>query len=339
MSVGKPWWIAVAAALLAALLGLAEASAEGHGAPPVPTSYAPHRTPWGDPDFRGTWPLDHLAFLPLQRSPRSAGREFLTEEEYQARQKQIERVMGDAEAAARNNTLTGEYFLDRTGAGRRTAMLVDPPNGRLPELTEEGKRRNAAGRSTWIKGQAFDWVDDFDSWSRCITIGFPAAMLPLHHNNGIRVFQAPGYVVIELEMIHDARVIPIGENAKAWPARVTSWMGDSRGRWEGATLVIETSNIRPGAAPINMATIGAPPNNTIPMSDQARVVERLTMTGPGSILYEMTYSDPVIWTAPFTVRLDWRRDDTYRLFEYACHEGNAVVRDNILASRAQRARR
>jgi hypothetical protein len=328
-------------ALLAAAVGalaVAPASAEAGRASQKPAAvYSPKRTPWGDPDFRGSWPLDDIAFLPLQRAPQRADREFLTDEEYQARQKQIAKLKGDAEAAAAKEYRYGiGIFAEGTGGGRRTSLLVDPPNGRLPGLTEEGKRRDAAGRSIWVKGQSFDWVDDFDSWNRCITRGFPASMLPFTHNNGVRILQSPGYVVIDLEMIHDARIIPIGKEDR-WPAGVTGWMGDSRGRWDGQTLVIETANIRPGAAPINNNTSGGPPNNTIPMSEKARVVERLTMTGPDSILYEMTYSDPVIWTAPFTVRIDWRRDETYQMFEYACHEGNTMIRDNILASRAFRA--
>ncbi len=115
-------------------------------------------------------------------------------------------------------------------------------------------------------------------------------------------------------------------------------MGASRGHWEGSTLVIETSNIRPGASPLNMATIGAPPNNTMPMSDQAHVTERLTPTGPDEIVYEMTYTDPVYWTAPWTVRLEWQRNQKYGMFEYACHEGDEQIRNYITASRAQRAK-
>ena len=100
--------------------------------------------------------------------------------------------------------------------------------------------------------------------------------------------------------------------------------------------MIETSNIQPGASPLNMATIGAPPNNTIPMSDQAHVTERLTPTGPDSIIYEMTFSDPAYWTAPWTVRLNWERNQKYGMFEYACHEGDEQIRNYITASRAQR---
>jgi hypothetical protein len=115
-------------------------------------------------------------------------------------------------------------------------------------------------------------------------------------------------------------------------------MGVSRGHWEGNTLVVETDHIRPGASPLNMATIGAPANNTIPMSPQAHVVERFTMTNPNAMVYEMTFSDPVYWTAPFTVRADWTRNEKYKFYEYACHEGDEQIRNYITASRAQRAK-
>ncbi|MGI4880556.1 MAG: hypothetical protein ACRYG4_24080 [Janthinobacterium lividum] len=347
--------IALASAMLAGAapgaLGLATVSAQqatsaskAPGAPvdltvlpPVPKTYVPKKTSWGDPDFRGIWPIDHLGGLPLQRTVEQGNRVFLNDEEYAEREKRMERSRNAAETETKANKLGMGNWVEMTGAGRRTSLLIDPANGRLPELTEEGKRRRDSGRSSWVKGQTYDWVNDFDSWDRCITRGFPASMLPFRYNNGIQVFQAPGYVVISLEMIHDTRIIPLdGRNAP--PGQVTGWMGASRGHWEGNTLVIETTNITPGASPLNMATIGAPPNNVIAMSPQARVVERLTMTGPNTINYDMTYSDPVMWTAPWTVRLDWERNQKYGMFEYACHEGDIQVRNYISASRAQRAK-
>jgi hypothetical protein len=336
--VRKSWRATVVPALFAACAVAfihAPAAAETVEAPPTPASgtYVPKLTEWGDPDLRGVWPLNDLGYLTLQRPPVFGEREFLTEEEYQARQARIEQVLGQTEAAAKAGKMAEGFFSERSGAGRRTSMIVDPKDGLLPVVTLEGRRLAAAARSLLKDGQSFNWVDDFDTWPRCITLGFPGAMLPHTSNNGIRLFQSPGYVVIDLELIHDARIIPIGQGDH-WPAAVTSWMGDSRGRWEGSTLVIETTNIRPGATPINNTTLGAPTDNSIPTSEKARVVERLTMTGPDSILYEMTFDDPVIWTAPFTVRLDWRRDETYPMFEYACHEGNQVIRDNILGWRA-----
>ncbi|HEX4097905.1 MAG TPA: hypothetical protein VHX64_14355 [Caulobacteraceae bacterium] len=194
------------------------------------------------------------------------------------------------------------------------------------------------GRSSWVRNQTFDWVTDFDSWDRCVTRGFPASMLPFRYNNGVQIMQAPGYVVINLEMIHDARIIPL--DGRPAMNGTTNWMGESRGHWEGTTLVVETDHIRQGAAPLNAATIGGPQPawNTIPMSAQAHVTERFTPIDANHITYEMIYSDPAIWTAPFTLRMDWTRNDKYKFYEYACHEGDEQVRNFITSDRAKRAK-
>jgi hypothetical protein len=144
-------------------------------------------------------------------------------------------------------------------------------------------------------------------------------------------------VIINLEMIHDSRIIPL-DNRPLPPKSVTSWMGESRGHWEGNTLVVETSNIRPGAAPFNAATIGGPQPawNVIPMSPEAHVTERFTLVNANTMTYEMTYSDPKVWTAPVVMRMDWPRNQKYEFFEYACHEGDEQVRNYIVANRAMR---
>jgi hypothetical protein len=305
--------------------------------PPVSHAYVPKKTPWGDPDLRGMWPIDSIGGLPLQRTPAQGKRVWLSDDEYKVVSARMEKSAHAAAAETKANKLGMGNWVEMTGAGRRTSLLVEPDNGRLPDLTEAGKHAQAIGRSSWVKDQTFDWVTDFDSWDRCITRGFPASMLPFRYNNGVQILQAPGYVIINLEMIHDARIIPL-DNRPLPPSNVTSWMGESRGHWEGNTLVVETSNIRPGASPLNMATIGAPANNTIPMSSQAHVTERFTMINPNTITYEMTYSDPVNWTAPFKVQVDWPRNEKYVFYEYACHEGDEQVRNYITASRAQRAK-
>jgi hypothetical protein len=183
----------------------------------------------------------------------------------------MEKSREAAAAETKSNKLGMGNWVEMTGAGRRTNMLIDPPNGRLPDLTPYGKHMEQIGRSSWVPGQTFDWVTDFDSWDRCITRGFPASMLPFHYNNGLQIMQSPGYVIINLEMIHDARIIPL--DGRPVPKNVTDWMGVSRGHWEGNTLVVETTNIRPGAAPLNAASIGGPNPawNTIPMSPDAHV--------------------------------------------------------------------
>ncbi len=304
--------------------------------PPVSHKYVPKKTAWGDPDLRGMWPIDSFGGLFLQRSAALGKRVWLTDAEYKVVEARMEKSREAPAAETKAGKLGMGNWVEMTGAGRRTSLLIDPVDGRLPALTEEGKRLNSIGRSSWVRGQTYDWVTDFDTWDRCITRGFPASMLPFHYNNGVQILQSPGYVVVNLEMIHDARIIPL--DGRPVPAGVTDWMGVSRGHWEGNTLVVETSNIRTGASPLNMATNGAPANNTIPMSPQAHVTERFTMTASNTIVYEMTYSDPVYWTAPFTVRADWTRNEKYKFYEYACHEGDEQVRNYITASRAQRAK-
>ena len=247
------------------------------------------------------------------------------------------------------------HWVESGSGGRRTSLLVYPANGQLPAMTPWAQEQYKAGRSSWVNGQAFDWVDDFDSWDRCVSRGFPASMFPFRYNNGIQVLQGPGYVSINLEMIHDARIVKLlpksewaNRASHRWPSAVRTWMGQSLGYWEDDnTLVVETTNIKAGdsvaentaeraASPLNMATMGVPPNNTIPTSEEAVVVEKLHMVGPDSILYEATYSDPKVFTDKWTAQLEWTRNPEYAFFEYACHEGNVQVRNYINSSRAER---
>jgi hypothetical protein len=306
--------------------------------PPVSHAYKPKRTAWGDPDLTGMWPVDSIGGLPLQRPTSMGDRVYLSPDELAVRDAAMERQRGAAAKETKSGKLGMGNWVEETGAGRQTSMVVEPANGRLPDLTEEGKRLTAMGRSSWVRNQSFDWVTDFDSWDRCVTRGFPASMLPFHYNNGVQIMQAPGYVVINLEMIHDARIIPL--DGRPTVAGITDWMGQSRGHWEGTTLVVETDHIRGGAAPLNAATIGGPVPawNTIPMSPQAHVEERFTPIDANHITYEIIYSDPAIWTAPFHLRMDWTRNDKYKFYEYACHEGDEQVRNYIVTSRIQRAK-
>jgi hypothetical protein len=318
--------------------------------PPVPTDYTPKKTAWGDYDFRGTWPIENLngGHILLQRPKQYGMRQWVNPEEYQRRldaAKKSDGSFANTGVNARGTEGLGKW-VETSSMAHRTAMLVSPADGQLPPLTPEADKLFKAGRSSWTPGLEFRWVDDFDTWDRCISRGFPASMFPFRYNNGIRVFQSPGYIVIELEML-GTRVIPI-TNDRAdfkWPKNVESWMGDSIAHWEGKTLVIETTNIKSGdsathdvtkraASPINVATQNAPPFNTTPTSPQAHTVERLVMTGPDTITYEVTYTDPAVYTAPWTVRLDWNRDSKYEFFEYACAEGDEQVRNYITASTA-----
>jgi hypothetical protein len=346
--------LAVAASLVVGVVGAAaqQPPADLATLPPVPTDYTPKKTPWGDYDFRGIWPIEYInnARILFQR-PKSYGSRFwLTDAEFAKRlgaARKSDAAFGEGEGVGAPGTKGLTQWVQTSSFARRTSMLVSPADGQLPPLTPQAHALYKAGRSSWVPGQHYDWVYDFDSWDRCISRGFPASMYPFRYNNGIRVHQSPGYVVIELEML-GTRVIRLGESASHWPKNVEAWMGNSIGRWEGKTLVIETTNIQSGdsatrdvarraASPLNMATQAVPPFNTIPTSSQAKVVERLTMTGPNTIVHELTYSDPEVFTAPWTTRIEWSRDNDYKFFEYACHEGNVQLRGYITASRAQRA--
>jgi len=354
MSSLKSFRNAFASGLLAAaslaLLGSGTAAAQPVPAdlttmPPVPKDYQPKKTAWGDPDLRGTWPIDNIASIPMNRPANFGNRFWLNDEEYAQREQRANSSDQAYEREDKNGTIGMGHWVESDASGRRTSLLVDPPNGQLPPLTPQAQALSKAGRTSWTPNTKYNWVTDFDSWDRCVSRGFPASMLPFRYNNGIRIYQAPGYVTIALEML-GSRVIPIRSgDAKHWPKEVEAWLGNSVGHWEGNTLVIETTNLKTGdsatkdmyarnGSPLNMATMGVPPNNTIPTSDKAKVVERLTPTGPDHIIYEMTYSDPEVFTAPFTARLDWTRNNNYEFYEYACHEGDVQVRNYITSSRA-----
>ena len=346
--------LATAAALTMAAHGALaqERPADLTELPPVPTDYTPEKTAWGDWDFSATYQIEYInnARILFQRPKVFGERVWVTDEEFTRRLEAAERSDANFSAEGRGLSVGGTEgladWIRNSSFGKRTSMLVSPADGQLPPLTPAAQKLYEAGRSGWVPGQDFDWVTDFDSWDRCVSRGFPASMFPFRYNNGIRVFQAPGYVVLALEML-GTRVIPLGDSP-AWPDQVEAWMGNSRGRWEGKTLVIETTNIKSGdsathdpfarsASPLNMATQHVPPFNTIPMSTEARTVERLTKTGPNSLTYEVTYEDPEVFTQPWTARLEWVRDDGYEFYEYACHEGNQAVRGYIQSSRAHRA--
>jgi hypothetical protein len=305
--------------------------------PKVTTKYVPKKTAWGEPDLRGTWPLDHLnGRTPLERDPKYGNRVFLTDQEFAERQKQVEQLGERYNNEDKQGKIGIGHWAETGEATRRTSHIIAPANGRLPPMTDEGKVRKAAMRSTWRRGQTFDWTNDFDSWDACITRGLPASMFPFMYNNGIRIFQAPGMVAMQLEMVHETRMIPTDGRA-ALPVQIHNWMGESRGHWEGNVLVVETTNFKPGPSATNIGTTGSPPEDDTPVSEQARMVERFTMTGHDTIVYEFTWTDPVVFTAPWSARLEWMRNDKYGIFEYACHEGDVQVRNYISSSRAQRA--
>jgi hypothetical protein len=333
--------LSVVAASIALAMGSSADRANAQNAELEYASGEPHPvTQWGDPDLRGTWPIQHLIGTPFQRDEKFGERAEYTEEEFQARAKQLdEQRNARYEQEDRSNKIGMGHWAETTDAQRINSLLVDPPHGRFPELTARGKELSAKMGSSWSRetsGRPFDSVADFDTWDRCITRGLPPSMFPFNYNNGIRIHQAPGVVVIELEMIHEARIIPVDGRPALDPA-IKQWMGESRGHWEDATLVIETTNFNGIGGMTNVGIPGSPRGDT-PTTTNMRITERLTRVSPTQIDYSMTVEDPEVLTAPWTARYPMYLENDYEFFEYACAEDNTAVRNFIVTSRYERAK-
>jgi hypothetical protein len=303
-------WGAFAAALLASVHELAHAGQQQPG-------WTHPRTPWGDPDLTGLWPITDLNGTPVQRPAVFGERRLLTDEEYAQRVKQIE--------ATRDRTAGAWAEIGQPN--RLTSLVVEPANGRLPPLTDEGRRRAATMTSTW-SDMLFERFDQFNPLDRCITRGLPASMFPFMYNSGMEIVQAPGYVALRLELIHETRMIAIDGRPRLSPA-IRHWMGESRGRWEGTTLVVETTNFN-GRSP--MMIVG-PGGNPIPTSESLRIVERFTRVADDRLDYELAVEDPVVLTGPWKAAFPWTRDSRYYIYEYGCHEGNQAIVNVLRNSR------
>jgi hypothetical protein len=282
-------------------------------------AWTPPKTPWGDPDLRGTWPLDSVARTPFQRPTKYGDRATLTDQEYALELKAAGELHKRFAAEEKVGKLSVGHWTEYGEPSRQTSLIVEPANGRLPPMTDEGKRLAAGMKSSWSQ-KVFDDLSDFNTLDLCITRGLPASMLPFPYNNGVRIFQGPGFVAIQLELIHETRIIPL-DGRPALPRQIDTWIGSSRGHFEGNTLVIDTTNFN-GAAP--MVIVG-PTNQPVPTSRQLHIVERLTPTGPNTLQYEASVEDPDVLTAPWKMAFPWTRNEQYKLYEYACHEGNIQV--------------
>jgi hypothetical protein len=288
-------------------------------------------TPWGEPDIQGVWPLNHLIGVPLQRPTEFGERRFLTDEEFAEEVASVE--------ARDARFVTGAIpVADAAGqAMRMTSLIIDPPDGRFPELSERGIAAQTNMRGSYRPDQTvFDGIEDFSAWDRCITRGLPVSMLPRNYNNGIQIIQSPGYVVLVIEMAHEARIIPTTPKPALDPA-IKQWLGESRGRWEGNTLVVETTNFN-GRVGKTSAGVPGSPRPLQPSTENMTLTERFTRTSDGTIDFEMTISDPEVLAAgSFTVAYPMLLDNDYKAYEYACHEGNTAVRNYIETSRFERA--
>jgi hypothetical protein len=293
------------------------------------------KTPWGDPDLQGMWPVAHLMTVPLQRAEKYGERLQFSPEELAEQRKAAEAQNKRYKDEESQHRLGMGHWVEDTDVPVQTSLIVTPTNGQLPAQTPLGKEQSAKMGSDWNR-EVFDSVADFDAWDRCITRGLPASMFPFPYNNGIQILQAPGYVVINLEMIHEARVVPLGKMPRLEEA-VKQWMGSSRGHWEGNALVVETTNFNGQTSMTSFPTRGSPkdPRAT---STELKLVERFERTDENHLTYTVTVTDPVTQVASWTARAPWRRDDSYQFYEYACHEDNEAIRNYIVTSRFRRAK-
>ena len=276
---------------------------------PIQRSSTPPRTAWGDPDLRGVW--DYATMTPLERSREMAGKAVFTAEEAAAYERQVlERQKTGL------NTGGPDYWDQVHLANRRTSLIVDPPNGRIPPLTPEAQKRAAAmAQARGERGPA-DSVEDLGLGVRCLqwaNAGPP--MLPGLFNNNVQLFQTRDYVTIYNEMSHQARIVPMDGRPHG---RIRQWMGDSRGSWEGSTLVVDT---------VNFSDKGSFRGS----NENLHLVERFTRIDPDTIEYQVKVEDPTVWTQPWTALIPMHAA-TGLIYEFACHEGNARSVEAILGS-------
>jgi hypothetical protein len=334
--------LTIATAGLAACGGLEDVAERGAGAQrraatfTYPDGSAHPVTPWGDPDLQGMWPIMHLFSTRLQRDPKYGERRLLSDEEWAAAQTVLQRREERYQTEIDSNKMGMGHWAETTTrieAARLTSLISYPPDGQIPALTARGEELGPEFRSDDTH-RVFDSVEDFDSWDRCITRGLPSSMLPFNYNNGIQIIQAPSYVVINLEMVHEARVVPIDGRPPLDPA-IKQWLGESRGYFDGATLVVETTNFNGEVGMTNVGIPGSPRRDT-PTTTGMKVTERFTRVSDERIDYEMTIEDPEVLTDQWTVSYPMFLDPEYRFFEYACHEDNTAVRNFITISRYER---
>jgi hypothetical protein len=266
----------------------------------VNTRWAVGRTADGHPDLQGMWtnydPTPFERLNPGEERPREPG------------------------------VSTADWLIqDSPISARRPSMVVNPPDGRVPLKREAAEKRD---RDYALRA---DSIEHYGPWERCITRGVPGAMFPGAYNNGHQIVQTRDYIVIHSEMIHEARVIPLDGRPHLDPT-TASWSGDSRGRWEGNTLVVDTRNFNGKSWIATNAAAGW--LRGIPQSEACHLVERFTRVDANTIQYEATIDDPNVYTRPWTVAFPLNKDERYRIFEYACHEGNHAL-ENMLSQSAK----
>ena len=308
------WRMLMAAAVVVGIAGTGMAPLEAQ-------SSATPRTPWGDPDLQGLW--TNTTTTPMERPDDLADKDSLSSEELAVRDAEVAEAVSFDNISDGNVGAYNEFWVERGALITQTSLIVDPPDGKLPPMTDEAQRKTQEFIARWVAPPA-SW-EDMNLYDRCITRGLPGAMIPGFYNHNYLILQTPDYVVLQVEMIHDTRIIPLAGRQQA-PSGIPEWLGHSQGRWEGDTLVVETEGFaakaeqRVALAGFFLAFSGGP---------NARLVERFTRQEDGTLDYRFTVSDPTVDTREWTAAIPMQPYDE-PLYEYACHEGNYAM-PNILA--------
>jgi hypothetical protein len=298
--------------------------------------YTPAKTPWGHPDISGDYTNKDETNTPLERPDEFKGRDPRSftqaelDELVKKRQTQAAAIAGGIGGAETGAGPT-HWYEHLRGTGNRPWLITAPADGKLPPMTPQALKHEAAvaalNDARNGEGRADSWLDR-STYDRCITRGLPGSMMPAIYGNAYQILQTPDSVVIRYEMIHETRVIPLDGRPHVSKA-IRGYLGDARGHWEGNTLVVETTNFT------NRTHFGY--NNRY-NSESFTLTERFTPMAPGRLQWEVTFNDPEVWTRPFTFAMPLTRDDTQQIFEYACHEGNLGLEHILTAARAEEKR-
>ena len=294
----------------------AAASAEAQAAAVIDPKWHPPKLSWGQPDLEGIWTTDDMRVVPMSRPTQFGTRRSLTDAEFIARAE--ERSNARKVDDARTGTFRNEEGTRDFGY---TSLVIDPADGRIPALTAEARSRPAVRGTSGVG--PFNTIEDFSLWDRCITRGLVGSWLPAVYGNGTRIIQTPDTVIIAHEMVHETRVIPLDGRPHVG-AGVKQLMGDSRGHWEGQTLVIETTNF----------TDRLPVAGGVRASDALKITERITRIDPEMLDLQLRVEDPKTYTSPWTFRMTLSQQRGYEIYEYGCHEGNRAVPNALSGERA-----
>jgi hypothetical protein len=313
----------------------AVAAAQAPKAAGTSKKWMPPHTPWGDPDLQGIW--NNATITPIERPKDLGEKAFLSDDQAADLEEREAQSRVDSPPKQGDPGTYNQFWFERgtrVVPTKRTSLIVDTPDGRLPPLTPDGQRRDqerfrrlgpdAVGSSG---NGPFDSWEDISVVTRCITRGLPNAMIPGAYNNNFQIVQSPGFVALFSEMMHETRIIPV-DGGSHIDAGMHQWMGDSRGHWEGNTLVVDVTNFRDS----DVTGFGVP--YRFSETSLLHLVERFTRVDANTIDYQVRVDDPATFTKPWTASIPMVKSDG-PIFEYACHEANYSIVDILRASRAQ----